>query len=86
MFIHRTEAAFWKEYSRLPRHIQRVADKQYRLLQANPTHPSLQLKPVGPYWTTRVTRNYRAVARRYNNTFVWFWIGRHDEYDRIIRQ
>jgi hypothetical protein len=86
MFKHRTERSFWKAHDQLPAHIQRIAKKQYTLLEANPSHPSLNLKPVGIYWTARVTRNYRTVAKRYGDTFVWFWIGHHDEHDRIIKQ
>lgn len=86
MFKHQTEHRFWKAHDQLPAHIQRIAKKQYDLLEANPSHPSLKLKPVGIYWTVRVTRNYRAVAKRYGNTFVWFWISNHDEHDRIVQQ
>jgi hypothetical protein len=54
-------------------------------LKANPYHPSLRLKVIGPYWVVRVSRGYRALARRKDNDFFWFWIGPHDEYDRILK-
>ena len=28
-------------------------------------------------------RGYRVLAIREGNTFYWFWIGPHDEYERI---
>ena len=59
------------------------ARKQYELLAADPTHPSVQLKPVGAFWSARVSDAYRALSLRQENTFVWFWVGTHDEYERL---
>jgi hypothetical protein len=78
-------ASFWKFYDALAESIQEQADKQYRLFLANPGHFSLRLKPVGPYWDARIGRGYRALARRRANDFFWFWIGPHDEYDRLLK-
>ncbi len=33
-------------------------------------------------WSVRVTREYRAVARRGADEWVWVWIGSHQEFDR----
>lgn len=38
---------FWALYRRLPDHVRTLADKNYGLLRANPSHPSLQFKKVG---------------------------------------
>jgi hypothetical protein len=75
---------FWNCYDALPRDIQNQADKQFELFLEDPAHPSLRLKPVGPYWAVRVSRGYRALARRRGNDFFWFWIGPHDQYIRIL--
>jgi hypothetical protein len=32
----------------------------------------------------RIGRGYRALGRRQGDTLVWFWIGTHDDYDRLI--
>ena len=53
----------WSCYDRLPFTIQHQADKQFALFQANPEHPSLRFKETGPYWSARVSRGYRALAR-----------------------
>ena len=82
---HETASSFWRRYHELPLPLQRLADKQFRLLAENPAHPSLQFKPVGRYWSARVSEGYRAVAKKAGEDFVWFWIGRHDEYERLIR-
>ncbi|TVS21035.1 MAG: hypothetical protein EA424_00970 [Planctomycetaceae bacterium] len=47
--MHRTTERFWECYSNLPRDIQELADKSFRLLQDNPRHPSLHFKKVGGF-------------------------------------
>jgi hypothetical protein len=47
--IHYATSAFWDCYKRLPVAIQQLADKNYELLKADPGHPSLHFKKVGPY-------------------------------------
>jgi hypothetical protein len=83
-FRSRTLPDFWLHYDRLPQDIRRRASKQFAIFAENPRHPSLQLKPVGEFWSVRVTEAYRALAVREENTFTWFWIGTHDEYERMI--
>jgi D-hexose-6-phosphate mutarotase len=85
-FLHRTLPSFWECYNRLPEDIRRRADKQYEILIELPGHRSLQLKPVGDLWSARVTDAYRALAIREGLTFVWFWIGSHDEYERLLKE
>jgi hypothetical protein len=78
-------AESWEHFQALPADIQVQANKQYSLFEANPNHPSLRLKEIGPYWSVRVSRGYRALARRRGNDYFWFWIGPHDEYERILK-
>ena len=53
--ISRVTAEFWAAYRALPRPLQRLAIKNYLLWRANPQHPSLQFKKVGPrVWSARV--------------------------------
>jgi hypothetical protein len=84
-FQHRTFPRFWRRYAELPEEVQRQADKQYHLLRKDPTHPSLRLKAVGPFWAVRISSSYRALAIRKGDVFHWFWIGTHDEYERILK-
>jgi hypothetical protein len=62
IFKSKSLPEFWIHYNDLPDEIQRRADKQFALLTDNPKHRSLQLKPVGAFWSARVTDNYRALA------------------------
>ena len=81
---HRTTAGFWQYYEALPRDAQKRADKNFELLKANPRHPSLHFKKIGDLWSVRVGLQHRALARERSDGIYWFWIGHHDEYDRLI--
>jgi hypothetical protein len=85
IFRSKALAEFWILYDALPNDIQRRADKQFTLFAANPKHPSIQLKPVGEFWSVRITEAYRALAIREGPVFTWFWIGSHDQYERLIK-
>lgn len=78
-------ADFWRQYARLSNRLQKLALKQYQLWLSDPSHPSLSFKKVGRYWSARVSDSYRAVGVMTGDTVVWFWIGPHDEYERLIR-
>jgi hypothetical protein len=82
---HHTTAYFWECYGGLPEAVQRLADANYELLRADPRHPSLHFKRVGRLWSVRVGIGYRALAVNGDDGPVWFWIGSHAEYNRIIR-
>jgi hypothetical protein len=83
---HRASIKFWKYYEQLPPDVQRLADQAYELLKRDPRHGSLHFKKVGRYWSARVGIHYRAVAVQEGDNFVWFWIGHHSEYDKLIRR
>jgi hypothetical protein len=81
---HRASRKFWDYYEVLPKNIQRLADQNYELLKENPRHPSLHFKKAGRYWSVRVGVHFRAAAVQQGEDFVWFWIGHHSEYDRLL--
>jgi len=54
-------------------------------LHRKPSHPSLNLKKVGPFWSARISLEYRVLGYRQDREFFWFWIGPHDEYVKIIK-
>jgi len=82
--IHYANQDFWACYRVLPHEVRDIADRAYSLLRQNPRHPSLHFKKVEPYWSARVGDHYRALAVRAFDGFVWFWVGTHAEYDRLI--
>jgi hypothetical protein len=78
---------FWRYYALLPKEIQALADKNFELLKTNPHHPSLHFKKVGKttqLWSVRVGIHYRALGREKPEGIVWFWIGPHAEYDKLL--
>lgn len=85
MIRHRANQHFWAAYHALPLLIREQADASFLQLKSNERHPSLRFKQVGPYWSARVNAGYRALAVERSDGFVWFWIGTHDEYMRLIR-
>ncbi len=83
---HHTTPEFWDEYDKLPKQIQRRADENFVLLRSNPRHPSLHFKQIRDYWSVRVGLDYRALAiEDDNDELLWFWIGHHNEYDKLLR-
>ena len=62
-----------------------MADESYQLLLRDPKHPSLHFKKIGRYWSARVGLHYRALAVEDGDVVVWFWIGSHTAYDRLVR-
>ena len=76
---------FWNLYDRLPEEIRALADKQYALFSKNPSHPSLHFKPVGLFWSVRISHSYRALANRNGDQLTWFWIGTHADYDQVLK-
>ena len=82
---HRTTPDFWAAYERLPEEVRRVADKNFRILQRDPRHPSLHFKRIGRFYSVRVGRDFRSLALIDGEELLWFWIGSHAEYDAILR-
>jgi len=71
-------------YRSLPPEVQELADQAYARLKQDPRHPSLHLKKVGRFWSAPVGAHYRALAVEATDGLVWFWIGTHADYDRLL--
>jgi hypothetical protein len=86
---HFTTPKYWKFYYNLPANVRDVADKYFSLLKQNPKHPSLHLKKIDDLWSVRAGIHYRALGMDTRDTpkgILWFWIGSHHEYERLIRK
>jgi hypothetical protein len=83
--MHRTTKRFWKCFDELPDAVQAAARENFQRLRANPRHPSLHFKKVGKFWSARVDADHRALAIEDEGSFIWVWIGRHDEHERLIQ-
>ncbi len=81
---HHASPRFWRCYRGLPEGIRRLADRNYTLLKTDPTHKSLRFKKIASLWSVRVGLHYRALATEVAGDLVWFWIGSHTEYDKLV--
>ncbi|MEG4117261.1 hypothetical protein QUA43_07135 [Microcoleus sp. N9_B4] len=85
----RTTAEFRKSFAALPKQVQEQTREAYRLFKENPSYPSLRFKKVHPelpIYSARISNNYRAVGQLDGDTVIWFWVGSHAEYDRLLSQ
>ena len=82
---HFASPSFWSAYESLPHYVQNVADQNYKTLKGNPKHPSLHFKKIGKYWPVRVGIRYRALAVEIEEGLLWFWIGSHANYDKLVK-
>jgi hypothetical protein len=83
--ISRVDPDFWPLFLRLPPAMQTLARQKYLLWQMDPFHPSLHFKELTlGIWSARINQQYRVLCRRRGELVVWFWIGTHAEYDRLI--
>ena len=81
---HFASASFWNCYENLPVSIRELADKNYQLLKQNPVHPSLHFKKIQNCFSVRVGLKHRALGIEINEDVLWFWIGSHADYDKLL--
>lgn len=80
-------AKFRKAFQDLPKNTQKQARRAYRLFMQDPNHPSLQFKPIIPakgIYSARINLKFRVLGVRRGDTIIWFWVGAHTEYEKII--
>jgi len=85
----RTTAAFRKAFAGLPPNVQERAQQAFQRFLDDPAHPSLQFKQVHttqPIFSARITLNYRALAVRQEDSWIWFWIGSHSDYETLLKR
>ena len=83
----RTTRQFRRLFSSLPLAVQRDAKHAFRLFEENPAHPGLQFKKLegeDDVYSARIGLDYRALAVVKKDRIVWYWIGSHSGYDRMV--
>jgi hypothetical protein len=81
-------ARFRECFAALPEPVQQQARNAYSLFLQDPHHPSLRFKrvhPTEPIMSVRVGLGYRALGTRRGEDIVWFWIGSHADYNRLVK-
>ena len=84
----RTTARFRALLARLPEPIRRQAQRAHKVFSEDPSHRSLHFKrvhPTRPLYSARVSLGYRALGVRDGDDIVWYWIGTHTEYERLLK-
>ena len=84
-----TTQSFRDSLALLPTSIQKRARAAYRRFRTNPQNSGLQFKKVHrtrPVYSARINDDYRAVGTMEGDGIVWFWIGKHEEYERLLKQ
>ncbi|MDG4594292.1 MAG: hypothetical protein P9F75_01130 [Candidatus Contendobacter sp.] len=87
--ISHTTQSFRKALAKLPDSVRSQARIAYRHFITDPYYPGLQFKRVhetDPIYSARINIDYRAVGIMNNNEIVWFWIGPHAEYEKLLKQ
>ena len=82
-----TTRSFRRDFKKLSSDIQTRARDAYRLFQADPSYPSLQFKkvhPSDPVYSVRISQDYRAVGVIKGDCIIWFFIGSHADYERLL--
>ena len=85
----RTTAQFRKAFADLSGQVQQQARKAYRQFKQDPGHPSLRFKKVHPelpIYSGWIGRKHRAVGQLDGETVVWFWVGSHADYEKLLSQ
>jgi len=83
----RTTRRFLEAYANLPQKSGSRRGRPTFFFRENPRHPSLRFKKVDEQsntWPVRVGLGYRALGVMDGPTVVWFWIGSHADYDRLL--
>jgi len=85
----RTTRKFREALTKVPKEIQHQAATAYRLFRENQEHPGLRFKKVHsqlPIYSVRINIKYRAVGVIEGKAIVWFWVGIHADYERLLKQ
>ena len=83
---HTAPNRFWRCYRTLPADVRDLADKNFRLLKADPKHPSHHFKLLASQriYSARVGLQYRTLGLPTADGVHWFWIGTNADYDRLV--
>ena len=57
-----------------------------RMIRRVPALQFKQIHPTEPIYSVRINRDYRAVGVKSDREIIWFWIGSHSDYDKLIAQ
>jgi hypothetical protein len=84
----KTNRRFKKCAALLPEEERKNANEAFKQFILDPYHPGLHFKRVHsslPVFSVRISLDYRAVGIIDGDEIIWFWIGSHAEYEKILK-
>lgn len=87
MISHTTER-FRKLLDNLPEEIKKQANQSYIKFQDDPYQSGLHFKRIHskkPIFSIRITKDYRSLGVLQEREIIWFWIGSHSDYDKMLK-
>jgi len=85
---HWRHPKFNDSFSLLPKDIKDMTRRNFRKMITNPSLVGLKTMP-GPsrrynvsMYSAKIGPDYRTLAVKFNDQYVWFWCGSHQEYNR----
>lgn len=89
MMRSKTTSKFRTLNENLPKPIQNLAIKQFKIWKKNLNYPSLHFKQIHSskrIYSIRIGLNYRALSVLDDDTYVWFWIGTNEDYNHLLNR
>ena len=83
----RTTERFRKALNALPKIVQIQTKDAFQQFKKDPFYPSLRFKRVHstkPIYSVRINISYRAAGIQEKNEMIWFWIGSHEDYEKLL--
>jgi hypothetical protein len=59
--------------------------QEFRIIKGRSALSVAAFKQIGKLWSVRVGKQYRALGLDKKDAIVWFWIGTHADYDKLIK-
>lgn len=84
-----TTSRFRKCFNSLPQYLQDKTRKAFKLWLQDQNHTSLHFKKVHsvePIYSVRIDLNYRALGVKEGDVLIWFWVGTHEEYNKLLSE
>jgi hypothetical protein len=85
--ISHTNKQFRKLLRELPAGVQKEARQAFLTWMRDPWHSSLRFKQIHssePIYSVRIALGWRAVGVRSGDVIIWYWVGSHADYDKLI--
>ena len=83
-----TTDKFRKAFDNLPENIKSLAKKTYNIWKDDPYHKILKYKQIHSskeIYSVKIGKGWKTLGLKREEKMVWFWIGSHADYDKLIK-